>query len=369
VQKLIRSIFLYLDRSYLFSSTSQQSIEALGMELFKRHVVTNKNLISRLLDGIFALLAQDRQNNDEDVAKSNVLSSCVRMISSLGIYATKFDPQFIAVSRAHYAKLAQSKPKIHDLRAYLMYVADQVQKEAKRCDRFHLEQYTKREVVAVVEHEMVRQKKMLLADNKLVGHVLKSSDFVSLQILYRLLERVALVGEILKPAWAAYINDEGLKIINDEQLTNDMIPRLLDFKNGLESIWSGPWNVNKPLGYVLRESFSAFINEGSDGNGSRGGARTAEMLAKYLDILLRQGVRGLPSNVGDTRDNKSEDSIDDDAMLSRRLESVLDLFRFIHRKDVFEAFYKKDLAKRLLTGRSASVDTEWLMLTKLKTGR
>ena len=41
-------------------------------------------------------------------------------------------------------------------------------------------------------------------------------------------------------------------------------------------------------------------------------------------------------------------------------------FRFIHGKDVFEAFYKKDLAKRLLVGKSASVDCEKSMLSKLK---
>ena len=35
-------------------------------------------------------------------------------------------------------------------------------------------------------------------------------------------------------------------------------------------------------------------------------------------------------------------------------------------KDVFEAFYKKDLAKRLLLNRSASVDAEKNMITKLK---
>lgn len=37
-------------------------------------------------------------------------------------------------------------------------------------------------------------------------------------------------------------------------------------------------------------------------------------------------------------------------------------------KDVFEAFYKKDLAKRLLLGKSASVDAERLVLSKLKQG-
>ena len=31
-------------------------------------------------------------------------------------------------------------------------------------------------------------------------------------------------------------------------------------------------------------------------------------------------------------------------------------------KDVFEAFYKKDLAKRLLLGKSASVDAEKAMI-------
>ena len=35
-------------------------------------------------------------------------------------------------------------------------------------------------------------------------------------------------------------------------------------------------------------------------------------------------------------------------------------------KDVFEAFYKKDLAKRLLFSKSASIDAEKSMISKLK---
>lgn len=44
------------------------------------------------------------------------------------------------------------------------------------------------------------------------------------------------------------------------------------------------------------------------------------------------------------------------------------MFWKITGKDVFEAFYKKDLAKRLLVGKSASVDAEKSMLSKLKHG-
>ena len=52
--------------------------------------------------------------------------------------------------------------------------------------------------------------------------------------------------------------------------------------------------------------------------------------------------------------------------LEALLDAVLLLFRFLSGKDVFEAFYKKDLAKRLLLHRSASTDAEKSMLAKLK---
>jgi cullin-4 len=39
---------------------------------------------------------------------------------------------------------------------------------------------------------------------------------------------------------------------------------------------------------------------------------------------------------------------------------------FVQGKDVFEAFYKKDLAKRLLLGKSSSTDAEKALIAKLK---
>lgn len=54
--------------------------------------------------------------------------------------------------------------------------------------------------------------------------------------------------------------------------------------------------------------------------------------------------------------------------VENNLDRVMTLFRYINGKDVFEAFYKKDLAKRLLLNKSASFDTERSMISKLKTG-
>jgi len=56
-----------------------------------------------------------------------------------------------------------------------------------------------------------------------------------------------------------------------------------------------------------------------------------------------------------------------DEQIESLLDQVMAIFRFINGKDVFEAFYKKDLAKRLLLSKSASIDAEKAMISKLKT--
>jgi cullin-4 len=53
--------------------------------------------------------------------------------------------------------------------------------------------------------------------------------------------------------------------------------------------------------------------------------------------------------------------------LESALNKVMQLFRYINGKDVFEAFYKKDLAKRLLLNKTASQDLERSMISRLKT--
>ena len=133
---------------------------------------------------------------------------------------------------------------------------------------------------------------------------------------------------------------------NDEE----MIPSLLAFKAKLDNILKEPFNSDDLYSQALRESFEVCINRRRD--------KPAEYIAKYLDNLLRKGDKGLASTPGDQNHLSVEEEMD----------RVLILFRFVHGKDVFEAFYKKDLAKRLLLGKSASSDAERSMLTKLKNG-
>jgi cullin 4 len=124
----------------------------------------------------------------------------------------------------------------------------------------------------------------------------------------------------------------------------EMISSLLTFKSQMDNILQTAFDSNNLFSQSLRESYEWFINRRRD--------KPAEYIAKYLDNLLRKGDKGLSTT----------------ATLEEEMDRALVLFRFVHGKDVFEAFYKKDLAKRLLLGKSASADAERSMLAKLKNG-
>jgi len=219
----------------------------------------------------------------------------------------------------------------------------------------------------------------------------------NLEQLYTLLQRRQ-SGTKLKPAFAAWIDLTGTDIIFDEKEQERMVIRLLALKQKLDNIWRTSFHTDQVLGHALRESFETFINKTkkSSGTYNTGNSKPGEMIAKYLDILMKAGAKAIPtgSSTGaplklaqsnsstvpslkltmstatadnDDEGGEDEDALDEDTEVSNQLDHVLDLFRFVHGKAVFEAFYKKDLARRLLMGRSASNDAEKSMLARLKT--
>ncbi|CAG0888346.1 unnamed protein product, partial [Cyprideis torosa] len=146
---------------------------------------------------------------------------------------------------------------------------------------------------------------------------------------------------------STYFNDfvkrTGQKIVNpaDEAGDEVMVQELLDFKDQMDTLVLNCFQGNPKFVSTLKEGFEKFINTRQN--------KPAEYIAKYVDGKLRTGNK-----------EATEEEME------RLLDKIMVLFRFIHGKDVFEAFYKKDLAKRLLLGKSASVDAEKSMLSKLK---
>jgi len=252
---------------------------------------------------------------------------------------------------------------------YAAAVTNQIDSEIERCERYNLEQTTKSEIIHIIEKEMIGGKIDVLNEPEGVADLIDKKDERSLSMVYSLLDRVVDVGETLKTQWSDYIKKKGEEIVEDHEHESEMVTRLLNLKETLDSIWTKSFQRNEMLGHQLRESFETFINQQKKGRDYSINSKPSEMIAKYVDMLLRSGVKALSKISSAAPVEKDMGTGDEDAQLASQLEKVLDLFRGIHGKDVFEAFYKKDLARRLLLNRSASADAEKNMLSKLKTGK
>lgn len=209
--------------------------------------------------------------------------------------------------------------------------------------------------------------------------LLEDNAVEDLERLYSLLERRKL-GVNLQPSFKKWIEDTGTAIVFDEKEQDGMVIKLLTMKRQLDTFWKVSFHRNKALGHALREAFELFMNKTkkSSGTWNTDNSKPGEMIAKYVDMLLRGGAKAIPVQLSRKTEkavdvNAEEDNedivIDEDSEVNNQLDQVLDLFRFVHGKAVFEAFYKKDLARRLLMGRSASADAERSMLSRLKTGK
>ena len=375
--EIIRSIFFYMDRSYLLHSPMLPSIAEMGTSEFRTHIFSAMQLQQRILQGACDLVRVDREGS-QDTRDEVLFQEAVQMFHSLTTYSRCFEPKLMAESERYFGTWAEETISNHDLADYVDHCGNLIEKELKRCEKYNLDQTTKKGLEAHLEDILVDQRHTRLLIVEDVGDLLGKDRQDTLSQLFSLLQRRRL-GEKLRPAFEAFVIKQGSEIVFDEEQEQEMVPRLLEFKRKLDQIWDHSFQRHEGLGHSLREAFEAFINKSKRSSMTWGtdNPKPGEMIAKYVDMVLKGGTKAIRASgtgqqpASKVAENEDQDgsSEDEDVEIGKQLDQVLDLFRFVHGKAVFEAFYKRDLARRLLLGRSASADSEKSMLTRLKSGR
>ncbi|KAL5004108.1 hypothetical protein ScPMuIL_017564 [Solemya velum] len=337
---MIRSIFLFLDRTYVLQNSSVMSIWDMGLDLFRSHIVGHILVQARTVDGLLQFI--ERERNGEAVDRQ-LLKSLLRMLSDLQIYQDAFERKFLDATDSLYAAEGQRLMQERDVPEYLAHVDKRLNEESERLLHY-LDQSTRKPLVTCVEKQLLEQHLGQILQKGL-DQLLNENRISDLTLLYQLFSKVKDGMRELGLAFALYIKNTGRLIVinvdNDAEKDKDMVQNLLDFKDKIDNIISVCFGRNEKFINGMKESFENFINQRQN--------KPAELIAKYVDSKLRAG---------------NKEATEEE--LERLLDKIMVLFRFIHGKDVFEAFYKKDLAKRLLVGKSASVDAEKSMLSKLK---
>jgi cullin-4 len=368
----LRGIFLYMDRAYLLPA-KKPCIHDMSVSLFRHIIFNDRQLQPKIVSGVCDFVTADRSGDSSD---QQLARQAVSMFNALGVYTQVIEPRLLKESQTFAREWADKSVKQKDLATYLKDAVVLMDTEVTRCDILGLEvKSTKRDLLALLEHHLIERQQGYLLDTTAIAQLLDNNAVDDLERLYSLLARKQL-EEKLRTPFEEWIDKTGTTIVFDEKLQDDMVVRLLTMKSQLDNLWREAFHRNSEIGHGLRKAFEVFINKTKKSSGTWGtdNSKPGEMIAKYVDMLLRGGSKVIPAAliknpVKPTAAEEEEDNedVDEDQQVDSQLEQVLDLFRFVHGKAVFEAFYKKDLARRLLMGRSASADAERSMLSRLET--
>ncbi|KAJ2082433.1 hypothetical protein H4R24_001601 [Coemansia sp. RSA 988] len=349
----IRCIFLYLDRTYALHTTNITSLWELGLSAVRQHLV-DTNMRTRLIRLFVGETIKERNGQTID----SVSLTCIcRMFVDLGLYSQFLQPSFIEATREYYQKeslraVSSMVPILRpeekqaeagssgpmDVPGYLAHVQRRLDEEIQRVTRYLIPS-TRSVLLATTLTELIERHvgKLLVSSFDSMVDANMLSDLGTLYSLYSQVNQL----DALQKSWGAYIRKTGLCLMQTPDLDAVLVDRLLELKQKLDTILREAFQNNARLVSALQGAFEAFINTRHN--------KPAQLIARQADQYLRPG---------------SKHATGQD--LGGFLDRVIGLFRFIQGKDLFEAYYRRDLAKRFLGNRTADMDTERLMVQKLK---
>ncbi|KAH8795902.1 Cullin [Flagelloscypha sp. PMI_526] len=311
----------------------------------------------------------ERQRNGEFI-NQDLIKMVVYSFVSLGIdendvskecldvYKEHFEEPFIQATELYYKKESADFLAMNSVSDYLKKAEERLCEEELRVE-LYLHPSTHQELVSKCEDIINCERSESM--RQLFQEYLDCNQDEGLQRIYTLLSHVPKSLDSLRGPFQAHVKNAGLSAIQhlvsqgDGGTTNADAIDPTAYVDALLAVHKRILDVvtrsfKNDAGFVtsLDQGCREFINKnGVTSSSSRG--RSAELIAKYVDGLLRRNHR----------------TAEDDDM-EGALNRVVDLFTYLEDKDIFQQCYTTELSKRLIHALSVSDEVEAFMISKLK---
>eukprot|EP01103_Thecamoeba_quadrilineata_P019179 TRINITY_DN765_c0_g1_i1.p1 TRINITY_DN765_c0_g1~~TRINITY_DN765_c0_g1_i1.p1 ORF type:complete len:756 (+),score=129.29 TRINITY_DN765_c0_g1_i1:106-2268(+) len=343
---MIRDILMYMDRVYV-TSFNVPTVYDLGLARFRENIARFPKIKDRLLKIILSMIYKERTG---EVINRSLLKSTTQMLVDLGVntrqvYEEDFERHFLESSAYFYRMESQEFISSNSCSDYLNKVEARLREELNRVAHY-LDPSTEPKIRETVEKELIsaHMKTLVEMENSGCIAMLRDDKIEDLARMYTLFQRVPDGMNLMRQEISNYLLETGKKLVDEETLKEQpgsFILNLLTLKDKYNRILSQAFLNDKTFKHSFDKSFEQFINLNP---------KSPEYISLFIDEKLRVGLKGA-----------TEEEVE------QILDKVMNLFRFIQEKDVFEKYYKQHLAKRLLLGKSLSDDAERNMIGKLKT--
>lgn len=270
---------------------------------------------------------------------------------NLKVYKDSFENQFLQDTEQYYTRESDYFLSNNPVTEYMKRVEQRLNEEKKRV-QVYLHESTQIPLASKCESVLIH--KHLDAFRVEFQNLLNSDKNDDLARMYMLVSRTTDGLTDLKQALEQHINNQGQQAIDKcgETAASDpkiYVQTILEVHMKFNSLVMTAFSNDSGFVAALDKACNKFINSNCVTQASKNESRSPELLAKYCDILLKKSSK-----------NPEEAELED------TLNHVMIVFKYITDKDVFQKFYSKMLAKRLVFHMSASDDAEASMISKLK---
>uniref|UniRef100_A0A4X2MCC1 Cullin-2 n=1 Tax=Vombatus ursinus TaxID=29139 RepID=A0A4X2MCC1_VOMUR len=263
----------------------------------------------------------------------------------LKFYQEIFELSFLTETGEYYKQEASNLLQESNCSQYMEKVLGRLKDEEMRCRKYlHPSSYSK--VIHECQQRMVADHLQFLhAECHNIIRQEKRSDMAN---MYTLLRAVSSGLPHMIQELQNHIHDEGLRAtgnLSQENMPTQFVESVLEVHGKFAQLINTVLNGDQHFMSALDKALTSVVNYKEP----KAICKAPELLAKYCDNLLKKSAKGM-----------TENEVED------KLTSFITVFKYIDDKDVFQKFYARMLAKRLIHGLSMSMDSEEAMINKLK---
>lgn len=327
--RLVKNMYMQLETYSYRQDNVKLSVTQMCMEMFK-NIILKDETVRNKLDQLFVNIELERNGTPID---QKLIKDVVSMLDHLGLYASHFEDEFLLKS-LHFYKNKRDVLLKDDIIKYFYYVQEKIGEEKSRVASY-MNAETSGHLIRRVYHVLIECELDSIIDKLEATKIFETNDFQDLVVVYDLLLSIPKANEQLCRIFNKHMMQVGVDLVFNPASEETLIEYLLNMKDRVDEVVTNCFKSDKMYTESIKDCFKAFLNQRK--------YVPAQLLAKFIDIKMRDKL--IPEDL---------------------LDKIMVLFRFIEGKDVFEAYYKRYLSKRLLLGKSSSQDAEKYMIGKLK---
>ncbi|XP_022795965.1 cullin-2-like [Stylophora pistillata] len=346
----------YGDMSPYSTSFSPDAMEevmdigALALDIWKRKMI--EPLKETLVEHVLIEVKRDREGEDthQNIVHDTVLSFVeVQQYQSKGalsLYEEVFEKSLLKETKEYYRRESAELHADNTCQAFISKVDIRIQDEDLRTRKFfHPVSYSR--VIRECEARMVEDYIPYLQIE--CRQMVQEENTQYLSKLFTLLKHIPRGLQAMVTELEEHITKTGLQAIKSVKVENgpqQYVDELLGIHRKFSHLIKDTFRDDPAFISALDKACATIVNYRHDPKRS---SKSPELLAKYCDSILKKSTKNLS-----------------DAELDEKLGDIIIIFKYIDDKDIFQKFYSKMLAKRLIHTLSVSMDAEEGMISRLK---